>query len=337
LDRVLVVFDRFGQEVADGFVDAAIALGRELTAVYVPLAVQERTHSLDGWTALRSVIHASTALVNILTDGSTSTGFRAAVLSEAAGRGLRTVHMPGVSEDMFVLSVTGVNFAELHRDASQMAAALSAGSSATIHTVSSATGQEHVLSVSLEGRQGHADGGIVRPGEIINIPTGEAYIATCEDASSGSIVINGSFPECDLSSGSEVVLVFEAGRLQYERCVFPLDSAGLHCRNTIQEAMRADPEGVRIGELGIGLNPTLSTVAGTTILDEKVRGTAHVAIGANHPFGGVSVAPYHHDLVFFPTRMALDGQPLGVRWGPKAAEPVPPADQLRRRVRGHRR
>jgi len=36
-----------------------------------------------------------------------------------------------------------------------------------------------------------------------------------------------------------------------------------------------------LGEFGIGLNPAIDRVIGYTLLDEKMLGTAHVALGEN--------------------------------------------------------
>src|SRR5262249_22759822 len=158
---------------------------------------------------------------------------------------------------------------------------------------------------ALDGRTAHADGGIAAPGEIINIPTGEAYIAPIEHIAEGSVVINGSFPGADLPADKEVVLTFERGRLKLEACSFPQNGAGAYCKKLISSALAHDPA-VHIGELGIGLNPGIQSVAGLTILDEKVCGTAHIAIGANAVFGGQISAPYHVDMVFYPISIALD-------------------------------
>jgi len=54
----------------------------------------------------------------------------------------------------------------------------------------------------------------------------------------------------------------------------------------------------RVAELGIGLNPR-AKVIGSTILDEKAAGTAHIAIGSNHWFGGDNSTIIHLDQVFF--------------------------------------
>jgi len=67
-----------------------------------------------------------------------------------------------------------------------------------------------------------------------------------------------------------------------------------------------------IAELGIGLNPAIR-VRGSVLFDEKVAGTAHVAIGSNvGPYGGDNVASIHVDCVFSAPELTVDGVPVEI-------------------------
>ena len=50
-------------------------------------------------------------------------------------------------------------------------------------------------------------------------------------------------------------------------------------------------------ELGFGMNPNITSLCGYTVLDEKMAGTFHIAVGANHMFGGTNKASDHIDFV----------------------------------------
>jgi aminopeptidase len=312
-DHILLVFDRSGQDIADAFIDAAQDLDQPVSAVYVPVSIQGAGQNVAVWKTLKDLVQKSSAIITAVSDGQETTGFRVALLRMAMDHKLRAVHMPGVGEDVFLASALGVDFTSLHEDTKRVAAALTAANEATIQTHSSLTGTTHTLKLVLSGRKAHADGGIASPGETINIPTGEAYIAPIEDSADGSIVIDGSFPDADMSGGREVLIVFEKGVLNIDQCRFPDDGAGFYCRSLLASAIRRNPK-VELGELGVGLNPAVSAVAGRTILDEKVFGTAHIAVGANVVFGGRNAEPYHIDLVFHPMEIILDGVGLDVRW-----------------------
>ena len=312
-EHILLVFDNTGRDIAEAFVEAGVALGRPLTAVYVPFSLQEGTRKLSRDSGILQLLGTSHTLITSITDAPETTGFRVSLLKAAVETGLRCVHMPGVNEEIFVSSTLGVLFSALHKHAERVARALTVAKSATIKTISSATGELHTLTMELHRRVGYADGGLARPGKIINIPTGEAFIAPVEGSAEGSICISGSFPECELSE-REIVVVFSAGAVDLQRSIIPNDQAGDYCRQLLQTALAGDKAGLRLGELGIGLNPSVAKVNGTTILDEKAFGTAHIALGSNTPFGGKIASPYHHDLVFFPTSVALDQTSVSIEW-----------------------
>jgi len=71
-----------------------------------------------------------------------------------------------------------------------------------------------------------------------------------------------------------------------------------------------NPRNIRkIGEVGIGTNQNASIV-GSTILNEKTYGSAHVAIGNNYWFGGHIYCVLHLDQVFKDPIVMIDGKKL---------------------------
>ena len=78
-----------------------------------------------------------------------------------------------------------------------------------------------------------------------------------------------------------------------------------------------NPDGVKmIGELGIGINPDASLI-GPTIINEKLLGTAHVAIGSNYWFGGNIYAKIHLDQVFRKPKIEADGKAINSNYLPQ--------------------
>lgn len=45
------------------------------------------------------------------------------------------------------------------------------------------------------------------------------------------------------------------------------------------------------------MNPNVTDLCGYTVLDEKMAGTFHIAVGANNMFGGENKASDHVDFV----------------------------------------
>ena len=83
-------------------------------------------------------------------------GLRICLLKAAVEAGLRCVHMPEVNEEIFVSSTLGVHFPALRKHAERIARESTAAKSATITTVSSTTGEQHILTMALNGRIGFA-------------------------------------------------------------------------------------------------------------------------------------------------------------------------------------
>ena len=74
-----------------------------------------------------------------------------------------------------------------------------------------------------------------------------------------------------------------------------------------------------IAEIGIGLNPLITKMTGYMLTDEKIIGTAHLAIGNNITMGGINQSDIHWDMIINrPT--ILVGDELLMKDGEFAAE-----------------
>lgn len=140
------------------------------------------------------------------------------------------------------------------------------------------TGTDCVLHMELTGRTWHIDAG---DGDL---PCGEIYIAPVEERTCGSVFFNTFY--LDDRKYSSVSLQIENGKV--------CDS------NTPEVAayFSGQPEENRVVcEFGIGMNPNVADLCGYTVLDEKMAGTFHIAVGANNMFGGKNKASDHIDFV----------------------------------------
>jgi len=150
-----------------------------------------------------------------------------------------------------------------------------------------------------------------------NIPAGEVFIAPNRDNISGKVVIDGSSRTLHgvslIKSKSDwITMRVKDGKVV---AIEGGESASLLKQSLFEKAEKTKMPiwGInRIGEIGIGLNPN-ATIVGTTIIDEKVLGTAHVALGSNYWFMGRVVAPLHLDQVFRDAEIILDGKKIDVR------------------------
>jgi aminopeptidase len=84
----------------------------------------------------------------------------------------------------------------------------------------------------------------------------------------------------------------------------------------LQEQLDRDTGARRLGELGIGGNQLMSRVLGSTMFDEKIAGTMHLALGQSYPqTGGKNLSAIHWDLIKDlrgEGLISLDGEPFQV-------------------------
>jgi aminopeptidase len=122
-----------------------------------------------------------------------------------------------------------------------------------------------------------------------NMPDGEFFTGPVEDSASGEITF--SFPA---SYGGRTVsgvrFRFEGGKV--------VDASAEQGEDFLLEMLDTDDGARRLGELGIGTNFGISTGTQEILLDEKIGGTVHLAVGMSYPeSGGTNESAVHWDMV----------------------------------------
>lgn len=122
-----------------------------------------------------------------------------------------------------------------------------------------------------------------------NMPSGEVFTGPLEDSAQGTI----RFTVPSSPRGVEVrgvELTFADGEVIVARA-----EAG---EDYLTAALATDAGACFLGELGIGTNTGIDRPTGTILLDEKMGGTVHLALGRSYPeTGGVNVSALHWDLI----------------------------------------
>jgi aminopeptidase len=122
-----------------------------------------------------------------------------------------------------------------------------------------------------------------------NMPSGEVFTGPLEDSAEGRV----RFTVPTAPAGVDVAgveLEFGEGRVVEARAELGEDYL---------RAMLATDDGAsRLGELGIGTNRGIDRATGEILLDEKIGGTVHLALGRSYPeTGGVNQSAIHWDLI----------------------------------------
>lgn len=154
------------------------------------------------------------------------------------------------------------------------------------------------------GRLVERDDGIIDAEDIavgavfLNLPSGEVCFAPPEETIFGKAYIELAFWQGQPIRGLQ--LEFEAGKVRAVSA-----EQGLELFREVVE--NAGGDATRLGEFGIGLNSAVDRVTGCTLLDEKMVGTCHLALGENRALGGINNSALHWDLVVQQAVLSVDG------------------------------
>jgi aminopeptidase len=140
-----------------------------------------------------------------------------------------------------------------------------------------------------------------------NMPDGEFFTGPVENSASGEV----SFSYPAVYGGREVAgvkLRFEDGRI--------VDATAERNEDFLISTLDTDEGARRLGELGIGTNYGIDRFTKEILLDEKIGGTVHLAVGMSYPeTGGKNNSAVHWDMVCDLRRggrITVDGDPLQV-------------------------
>jgi len=122
-----------------------------------------------------------------------------------------------------------------------------------------------------------------------NFPDGEIFTGPIETKTRGHV----SFTYPAIYGGTAV----EDIRLEFEKGKVVDAKAGKNEAFLIK-TLDTDPGARILGELGIGTNYGIEAFTGEILLDEKIGGTVHLAVGASYPeSGGLNESAIHWDMV----------------------------------------
>ena len=153
------------------------------------------------------------------------------------------------------------------------------GQGKEVHVV----GKETDLRFSIEGRTWEVFDG------KLNMPDGEIATSPVETSADGHIYFD--FP--GVLGGRRV----NDMRLRWDQGKLVEAESSTH-QDFLQEVTRTDPGASRIGEFAFGTNMAIKHFCHDILLDEKIGGTIHIALGRAYPStGGTNTSAIHWDIV----------------------------------------
>lgn len=284
-EQLLIIVDETTLSIGRALFEAGVNLGARAVVMQMPLlgkSGREPVPMVSQAMPVADVVVAATA------HSLTHTQAR----KQACAAGARVATMPGITEEMFGGGALAADYEQIAARTRILSDLLTGAREALLINGGAR------LTMSLDNRQGIPSTGIYhKKGQAGNLPSGEAYIAPVEGSAEGEIVIDGSFAGIGTLQ-APLKLMFAQGVM--------VDVEGPE-GDELLSLLGDEPLARNLAELGIGTNDR-ARVTGVVLEDEKVYGTAHIALGSNDTFGGQVAAGIHLDGVMMAPELYLDGQ-----------------------------
>lgn len=144
-------------------------------------------------------------------------------------------------------------------------------------------GEDTDLTLRVDGRTW------IRSKGLRNFPDGEVFTGPIESSVEGTIRF--SFPAILRGRQAEDVrLRFEGGEV--------VEATARRGQDFLREMIGMDDGSRRVGEFAFGVNDAIGEYTGNLLLDEKIGGTVHLALGRSVPgTGGENESGLHWDIV----------------------------------------
>ena len=292
-ENVLVLADSIvDRGLVDAFANAAYALGAETqTMVFETRAEVNR----EPPRAVTAAMGASDLVVDLLTQYIIHTD---AYLRVRQG-GTRILCGTGITEDMVIRLVGGVDYDELLRRGRRLVEHFIAARECRVET-----GGGAVLTMTVAGRPPLLrDGLLDGPGDLDYMPGAQLSLAPVEETINGVLEVDGSaYPPVGLV-GAPIRVTYEKGRVVR---VEGGPACGLW-RDWLNKFN--DPKMFCVAHVSIGMNPA-GRLTGNILEDERVAGCWVIGHGSQMEYfkGTVGKASSHSDVVAVRPTISLDGR-----------------------------
>ena len=205
----------------------------------------------------------------------------------------RIVSMPGVTEEME--PAMAADYEGISKRAREIISSLSDSKILRVEfTITNGT-ERHILDVDVGGRIFHVDDVVcTEPGNLINFPSGEVYIAPYEGIEGDPSKTNGNIPLfLDATSNAFVILSIFGNKIQ--------TGSGIVLPQKMAQELARKPDNGNLAEFAVGLNPNARTAPDTHVLEREKALGFHLAYGISAHLGGTvgpNTADVHQDVVY---------------------------------------
>lgn len=218
-----------------------------------------------------------------------------AATKRAMDKGARVITMPNIMTDTFLRAIP-VDYQAMKQFGERVKKLLG-GNEVTVETRAGTD-----ITVFREGRKIHNCNGLLEPGKVNNLPTGEVAFAPMEGRTEGRLVVDASCAPDSETKFGRIGVVKKPFRVDIE------NGEAVDCGNDVLwKWITSSENGSNVAEFALGTNPK-ARIIGNILEDEKVLGTSHMAFGTNANIGGVVRSGMHLDAVYRKPTIMVDGK-----------------------------
>lgn len=287
-ESLLIITDEKKREIGAALQDNAIALGLNSTLV------EMKSREVNGEEPPDEIAEMMKKFDVVLcpTEKSlTHTDAR----RDASANGVRVATFPGITKEVMI---RGLN-ADYKTIAKRTEKLKKIFEKTKIVRITAPNGTD--VSMDISGRKAIASKGLYhKKGEGGNLPTGETFAAPIEGTTNGIFIVDGSMAGVGVMGKQKIRMEIEDG--------FAVKITGGSKAVKLNQMLKKHGKDARsIAEIGIGVNEK-AKLSGMILEDEKVLGTAHLAVGNNITMGGKVNVPIHLDGVVKNPTIYFDGK-----------------------------
>lgn len=290
-EKLLVIFDSRITDIAEAFLAAGKKISNHASIIKIPIGKEsgeEPPNDVAKEMKRYDVVILATA------KSLSHTKAR----RDASSAGARIASMPGITKGMLLRNAKA-DYSKISKRTEKLAELLTKGNDALITTDLGTN-----IRMSIRGRICRAgkEGFFYKRGDFSNIPSGEADLSPAEGSAEGIFIADRSFAGI--------------GKLKHPIKITVKKGLAVHIsggeeadrlKSILKKYKDYGNKAYNIAELGIGTNDA-AMISGNVLEDEKVYGTAHIALGNNRSYGGKVDVPLHLDGVFGRPTVVIDGK-----------------------------
>lgn len=301
-DDILIVCDEQRLKIADALATAADELNARASIFIITdnFRKSKTVRKALMSVGLMNMIEYMDVIILCLANIVSELNFRRIFLRSIRRFPVRVANLPGITEETFEIIGKVPRFKDLEKIGNEVACLLANGKQVRVTSPAGTDISFEVYGWTIPPEI--SSGYLHQPSTWGNLPGAEVYVVPVAWSAQGKIVIDITM-DPDYRLKEPLCFEVKDGRVDPDS----VESADEKAKKLLNKVLKRR-NGDAICEFGIGLNPNLRVATGITLIDEKMYGTAHFALGDNIEFGGNIRSSVHCDMVFSKPSIWIDNQ-----------------------------